>query len=431
MDDHGGLSTLGAAPGRLRDDPDFRRYWLARMVSQTGGMVTLVAMPVLVYSVTGSSLWTAFVTVAEGLPYLFLGLPAGAYADRLDRRRIMIGADLANAALLASVPAAYALGALSPVHVLVVAFGTHSLFVFFDAANFGALPTLVGRERVGAAMAAVFGSSSVVELVVPALAGVALVVVAPAPMIALDAVGFFASALLIRAIVRPLSDRARTAAAKPRLRADIHAGLRFLWSEPAVRVMTAVGAVQAFAGGAFVGQMVPWGDQVLGIAPTGDGRLGVLFSGWALGGLVASALLPRLLRRFSEARITLLLLPASGGLGVLTCLTEHWLLAAAGLFGWGVAYLLVMMSALTLRQRITPEHLLSRVNATGRMLSFGIGSPVGAFAGGLVATVAGPRAAIVVGAAVLLVAAVLAWFSPLRRLAKRDTGASGGESRLR
>ncbi len=415
----GGNAGDGAPGGRLRDDPDFRRYWLARMVSQAGGVVTFVAMPVLVYTVTGSSLWTALVTVAEGLPYLFLGLVAGAHADRVDRRRLMVASDLCNAMLLASVPVAFVFGALSPVHVLIVAFGVHALFVFFDAANFGALPMLVGRHRIAAATATVFGSMSVIELVVPALTGAALVVVAPAPLLAVDAIGFVSSALLIRAITRPLSSPARPAT-RSRLRDDIRAGLRFLWAEPRVRVMTAIGAVQAFAGGAFIGQLVPWGDRVLGIAPTGDARLGALFTGWSLGGLAASALLPRLMRRYTEARITLLFLPLSGVLGVLTCFTRHWLLAAVTLMLWGIAYLLVLLCALTLRQRITPDALLSRVNAAGRMLSFGLGSPLGALAGGVVASVAGPRAAILTGAVVLLAGSVLAWFSPLRRLVGRE-----------
>src|SRR5215211_255739 len=239
MDQHTASRSAAPPPRRLRHDPDFRRYWLARMASLTGGVVTFVAMPVLVYSVTRSSLWTAFVTVAEGLPYLFLGLPAGAYADRLDRRRLMVVTDLLNAVLLASIPVAYAFGALSPVHVLGVAFGAHSLFVFFDAANFGALPTLVGRDQIAGATATVFGWTSVIELVVPALTGAALVVIAPAPLLALDAVGFVASALLIRGIVRPLSNPERASDRQPHLVDEIRVGLRFLWSVPQVRAMTA------------------------------------------------------------------------------------------------------------------------------------------------------------------------------------------------
>jgi len=79
----------------LRHDPAFHRYRLARVISLSGSVVTFLALPVLVYQITGSSLWTGLVTVSEAVPYLCVGLPAGAVADRLDRRRLMVAADLA------------------------------------------------------------------------------------------------------------------------------------------------------------------------------------------------------------------------------------------------------------------------------------------------------------------------------------------------
>ena len=95
--------AVGQAGLPLHRDGAFRRYWLARVISLLGAAVTYVALPVLVYQVTGSSLWTALVAVAQGAPYPCLGLLAGAVADRLDRRRLMVATDLASAAVLASV----------------------------------------------------------------------------------------------------------------------------------------------------------------------------------------------------------------------------------------------------------------------------------------------------------------------------------------
>jgi Transmembrane secretion effector len=269
----------------LRRDGGFRRYWLARVISLLGSMVTYVALPVLVYQVTASSLWTALVTVAQGAPYLCVGLLAGAVADRGDRRRLMVGTDLASAAVLASVPVAYAAGALTPPHVLAAAFCAQTLFVFFDAANFGALPLLVGRDRIVAAQAALIGTGTMMELAVPALAGAALAVVAPAPLLAVDALSFVVSALLLGAITRPLSDPARVGQPR-RLAVEVRDGLRFLWRQPIVRTTTLVGAAQAFVGGVFIGQLVPWADQILDVPPR-DGRLGLLFAAWGLGGLAA------------------------------------------------------------------------------------------------------------------------------------------------
>src|SRR5205823_1175739 len=151
----------------LRRDPDFRRYWASRVVSFGGSLVTFVVLPVLVYRMTGSGVWTAFVAAADALPYLCFGLVAGALADRTDRKRLMITADVVSAAVLLTVPAAYFAGMLTAPHVVAVGFTVQSLFVFFDAANFGALPALAGRDRLASATSAVQGATTALELSVP------------------------------------------------------------------------------------------------------------------------------------------------------------------------------------------------------------------------------------------------------------------------
>jgi len=256
---------------RLREDADFRRYWWARQLSTTGNIITLIALPVLVYRLSGSAFLTALTSALEAAPYMLFGLFAGALSDRWDLRLVMINADLANAALAASVPVAYWLGALTVPHVLIVAFGGPAIGVFFDGANFGALPLLVGRERIAQANAVVFGSAAAVETVMPSLVGIGLAVLHPADLLAVDAVSFAASALLLRGITRALHDRARE---RPRLSrtvlfGDIREGLAFLMRHDGVRTMTIVTAIQSFAGGGFVALMVVWCDRVLGVGTEG------------------------------------------------------------------------------------------------------------------------------------------------------------------
>ncbi|MDG4823622.1 MFS transporter [Asanoa sp. WMMD1127] len=399
----------------LLADVDFRRYWLARMVSLTGSLVTYVALPVLIYSVTGSSLWTAFVVVAEGVPYLCFGLFAGALADRLDRRRVMVIADLVNAVVLGSIPAAWAFGVLTAPHVLVVAFLTQILFVFFDAANFGALPALVGRARIAAANSAVHGGGTVLEIIVPGLAGVLITLTAPAPLLLVDAVSFAVSALLVRAIATPL----QTGVPGPPggMLRDIREGVVFLSRHSIVRTQTVIGCLQSMTGGAFMGQFVPWLDQTLGIRPTNDARLGIMYGVWGAGGIVAAVLFPRLSRRLGEPRVTLWFLPLSALAGLACGLATNWVVAAAMLGLWAIVYSMVVLTAITLRQRVTPDRLQSRVNTAGRMISFGVGWPVGALLGGLVSEATDPRTAIIWTAAMTGIGVVFAWLSPLRRLA--------------
>ena len=417
---------------RLRDDADFRRYWLARTASLTGSLITAVAMPVLVSRLSHSPFLTALPTTREALPYLLIGLVAGAVGDRWDRKRVMVAADVVNVGLIASVPVAWWLGVLTVPHVLAAAVLVQAFFTFFDGANFGALPVLVGRDRVGEANAAIWGFGGVLDLLVPAAVGLALAVVHPADLLALDALSYVASALAVRAIRRPLSE-ARESGPALRLAVvagDVAEGIRFLWGHRGVRSMTLVGMLQSLAGAGFMGLVVVWCDRVLGIGTSGW-RFGLLFSVWGVGGILASVAFPRLLRRTSPARLTLGAIPVSAAAGILVALSQRWHLAAAAMVVWGVAYQLVIMASITYRQQVTPERLLSRVNTGGRMLSWGVGWTLGALSAGALAEHVGTGRAMLALVGFGVVAAVFAWLSPLRQLAgeparARAAGTAGG-----
>lgn len=368
---------------RLRDDRDFVRYWSARQVSLMGSLVTAVVMPVLIYRVSGSPALTALTTVLEGLPYVLFGLFAGALADRLDRRRVMVATDLLCALAIGSVPLAYAVGKLTVPHILAAAFTSQTLFTMFDGAAFGALPTLVGRDRIGEANAAIWGFGGVIDLSVPMAVGVALAVVYPADLLAIDALSFLASALLLRSIRRPMTgDRShRRSFSARQVLADVAEGLRFLWGHAGVRAMTLIGMLQSMAGAGFMALAVPYADRVLGIGTSGP-RFGMVFSAWGIGGIVAATITPRLLRRHSTARVTLAFIPLSAVAGIAVALSRHWALATTLMIVWGIAYQVVIINSLSYRQQVTPEHLLGRVNTAGRMLSYGVGWTGGALVAG-------------------------------------------------
>ncbi|TDU86813.1 putative MFS family arabinose efflux permease [Kribbella voronezhensis] len=405
-------------PLRLRDDPDFRRYWLARSSSLTGSMVTAIALPVLVYRLSGSPFLTALVTALEAAPYLLVGLFAGALADRWNRRRVMVSADLVNTLVIGSVPLAYLAGILTVAQVLVVGFVVQMVFTFFDGANFGALPVLVGRERVAQANAAVWTASSLIELFVPPLAAVLLAVLNPASLLTIDALSFAASAVAIGGIVRAMSEpRTGQRPLRPQVVfADIAEGLRFLIRHAGVRTMTIVGSLQSFAGGGFMALMVVWCDRVLHIGTSGI-RFGLVYGTWGIGGLIAALGLPRLLKRMPPAAVTLYAIPVSAALGIVSPLMPNWELAAIALLVWGSAYVLVIVNAVSYRQQVTPEQLLGRVNTAGRMLSWGVGWTGGSVVGGVLGSWLGIRSGMVLMGIGGVVAVVVAWTSPLRRIA--------------
>ncbi|GGM75891.1 MFS transporter [Lentzea pudingi] len=394
---------------------DFSRYLNARVLSVVGAVVSAVALPVLVYQLTGSAGWTSAVTAAEALPYLVFGLLAGALADRLDRRLMMVAMDLAVAAVLLSVPLAWLAGGLTAPHVVVVAFTTQTAFVFFDAANFGALPALVGKEKLAAAYSTLYGRTTVVELVVPGATGLLVAIVAPAALLAVNALTAVGSALLLRAITSSMANP-RPVRGGSELVTDVKEGLRFLWHEPIIRVLTLVGATHSVASGAWMAVLVPFADQVLGVAPKGDARLAVLFSCWGVGAVVASRVFPRVTARWGNAKVALAALPLSLLSGVLVLVSGHWLVLCATATCWGVTGAVAVINGITYRQQVCPEDLQSRVNTTARMVAWGLGQPLGAGLAGVLSVAAGdPRAGLAAGLAVLLAGVAAAWVSPVLR----------------
>ncbi|NED98322.1 MFS transporter [Phytoactinopolyspora alkaliphila] len=406
------MHSSSAGPDRpLLHDPDLRRYVAARLVSLAGSAITYVVMPVLVYSLTQSATWTAMVAVVEGIPYLVTGLWAGLLADRFERRRVMIGADIAAALVLFSIPLAAWAGQLTAVHVLLAAFAAQTVFVFFDAANLGALPSLVPRRRLPSANSVIAGGGTVVEATVPALAGLLLVVMTPSSLIVIDAVTFVASALLVRGIIRPLS-HARTQ--RPQTgRAAIAEGLRFILDHPVLRHMTVIGSLVAFSGGSLVGILVVWADRSLGVRD-GDWRLGFVFAAWGAGAIVGSMVMPRLVYRLGGVRAALVCLPLSGLGGVSTALATSWLSGVLAIAAWGAAYMVVAATSVTLRQQVTPEPLMSRVMTIGRMTSFGAGFPAGALTVGMLADRLDVASALLVCQLSIALATLIGWLSPLR-----------------
>ncbi|GAA3679588.1 putative MFS family arabinose efflux permease [Lentzea atacamensis] len=389
----------------LWTDREFGKLWLARVISTAGSAVSGVALPVLMYSLTGSAVYTGALAALTAAPYLVFGLFAGALVDRTDRRTVMVCTDLVSAGLLASVPVAAALDALTPLHLLLVAAGVASVGVWFDAANFGAVPALVGCRNLVRANSAIWSAATAVHIVAPSAAGVLIVVIGPAGAMALDAVSFAVSAALVRMILRPLS---KTGKPRSTLWADIREGLEFLWREPTVRLFTALGIGQAIAGGAVSGLIVVYAFRVFGVPGT-DARIGVLFSALAAGSFAAIVLMPRISGACEPRHVTTIGLSAGAGVMALLVGVDQWWLAVAGTALWGLTSTVVIVNGLTVRQLATPDHLQGRVNLVGRMVTFGVGQPTGALAGGVLADAWSVQAALVITALPLVFAAGVGW----------------------
>jgi hypothetical protein len=390
----------------------FDLYVVSRGVSWAGNALTAVALPVLVFTTTGDAALLGLVAMMEALPYLLLALPVGALVDGWDARRTMLVTTWLSAAATASVPLTALAGTPHPALLVAVAATVSSLFVFFDAASFSAVPALVGRERVGAATTGMTTVYTVIGIAGPLAGAAAVSGLGPPAVLALDAASYAVAALLlVRVRWTPVPRPA--APTRRRIGREVLEGLAHIRRTPLVRDLTLVGAGSSLTGGAVTGTLVVMVAR--GLHEPADGpALGVLAAAAACGTLVASRALGPVQRRVGVGAI------AIGGLALQAALTAAWasvgslVVAVLVLAAWQAAASTVSISGIVVRQTVTPAHLQGRVNTTARMIAWG-GQPVGAGLGGLLAASVGIRAAILVTGLGALASLVGAAASGLRR----------------
>jgi MFS family permease len=407
----------GDAPTDLRRHPVFQRLWVSQLASVIGMAVADVSLPILLYQLTGSPLQTSVVVALRVGPYTVFGLLAGAYADRLDRRRVMLVGDTINVALVASVPVAAATGTLSVTHLYIVAAASATAWVWTDAAFFGALPAAVGRSRIVAANSALYSTRMVATTVVPGAAG-AVAAGIGAYAFSVTAACYALSAVAILLVIRAgqrLDDRGddqHRSADRPGLGHDIAEGLRFIWRHRLVRALTLLGVGNSLTGGAFSGLLVVYGVESLGLGDD-DPRLGVLYAVGAIGALAGTLALPRLTRRVGIERVTLIGLTAATACALAVVAVPSFAWVAGALAAYEAMYLMVVVNGISLRQRVTPDALASRVNTSARLVATS-GGPAGALLAGALAQLWSVRGALAVTVGGVALSTVAAWLSPLR-----------------
>jgi hypothetical protein len=344
-------------------------------------------LPLLVYRLTNSALLTSLLGALQVIPYLCFGLFAGALADRVNHKPLMVICDLVNVMLLGSIPLAAAFHSLTIVQIYAVFLLSAVAFVWFDAANFGAVPSIVGREHIVTANSSLTSAENFLLIVGPSIAGLLAATFSPAFAISFDALSYVVSAISPILVSRSFNTaRLQAVEQKSNVRqtlGEIHAGLHFLVRQPLVRTMTVLGFGNAMTGGAAMSLLVVYGVRGLGLQKN-DARIGLLFTAGALGSLLASLSLPLLVKRVPVGHITLMSLCLTPLFVIGMALTSHfgWALVLYG--AWDACYSLTIINGIMLRQMVTPDHLQSRVDATARMIAWG-GAPFGAAIGGVLA----------------------------------------------
>ena len=393
---------------------DFLKLWVGQTVSQLGTVVTRTALPLVALLVLGAGPWElAVLVIVTSAGILLVGLLAGAWVDRLRRRPVMVAADFGRAALLGSVPLAYAFGALTLPQLYVVGFTAGTLTVFFSLAYQAYLPLLVDRDRLLEANGKLEAARSVAQTAGPG-AGGGLVALLSAPVAILaDAISFLVSALMIISI-RHREQRASVPVTRD-LRAEVHEGIRYVWRQPILRANLFSSGLANFGFGAIWALVLVFAVRVLGL---NAGLIGVILALGQGGGILGAVYAGRMAARIG-AGPSFILAMASFGPGVL-------LIALAGrttaipflAVGWALASFATSVTAVLgvgIRQAMVPQRLQGRVVGATRTVILGI-APIGALAGGGLAAAFGLRAALLVGAGIGCVAFVPLLLSPARTL---------------
>ncbi|HXH56210.1 MFS transporter [Iamia sp.] len=378
----------------LGTSPNFRRLFLANTVSRAGDAFNTVALVVLVFDLTGSGIGVAGAVMFEVAPVLLLGPLAGLAADRLPRRRLMIGADLARALIaLGLVVAAGTLGV-----AFAVAFGLSAGAVLFNPAAGSLLPEVVGEDEVVAANSAMWTAAVIVQIALAPLAGLVIATAGVEAAFALNAATFAASALILVRL-----DAGRTPAdVEVRGWTGVLAGVRTVRADPLLTRLALVQVLASLSAGATGGLLVVLADRWLGTGPQGFGfLLASIGFGAALG--------PLALRRFirpGDKRWLFGPFAVRGGVDLTLAAIPNPVVAAGALVAYGMSTSTGMVAYQSTLQTTVPAETRGRAFAfydvlwnTARLLSLA--------AGGVVAELTDVRLVYVASAILLLAAATV------------------------
>jgi MFS family permease len=370
----------------------FNRLLGASALSNLADGVFQIALPLLAVTLTRSPALIAGVALAQRLPWLVMALPAGALADRLDRKRTMVRVDLLRVVVMGAIAAAVAADVaeiwLLYVAALVLGVGE----TLFDTAAQSILPSVVARDQLSAANGRLQGVELVANAFVgPSLGGL-LAALALAGAFAASSGAYAIAALLLVGLAGsfrpPPSDQPKN------MRREIAEGLRFVWRNPVLRTLGLMLGLTNLAFTAHQAVLVLYATGEMGLSEAG---YGLMWTSSAVGGVLGSATAPWIERRVGRARSLLLAIAMFGLTLAVPAITANvpanvvaLIVAAFGSVVWNVI-------TVSYRQRITPDHLLGRMNSAYRLLGWGT-MPIGAALGGVIAEVWGLRPTFAVAA---------------------------------
>ena len=360
------------APARL--GRSFRYLLAASSVDNAGDGIVISAGPLLVASLTHDAFLVSLALFAETAPFLVFGLFGGVAADRFDRRRMVIVANLVRVALFTFLVAAIVTGVVSIGLVLIVLFAIGTAEVMADSASSTLLPSLVDRADLGIANARSSASMLLTNQLLFPPVGAFLFAVDRSVPFATNAVCVLAGAILISRVVTPVRE------ARPRhssVVSDLGEGIRWLLAHPPMRTLTLTILTFNVTYGAAWSVLVLYATQRLGMNEVG---FGLITTAIAVGGVVGTAMYGRLERRFRLGDIMRVGLVIETVTHLVLALTTSPVVALGMLVVFGAHAFVWGTTSTVVRQRSVPDEVLGRVSGVYRVAIQGgivIGTPIG------------------------------------------------------
>ena len=388
----------------LHRNADFVRLWGSQMASAIGAGVSKLATPLLVLALTGSPADAGLIAAAQTLPFLIIGLLAGVIVDRNDRRRILIGCDVARLVSVGSVPIASWFGALTIPHLYVVALVQGASQAFANLAQVAALPRVVTRAQITAAQAVNQASNGVATVLGPALGATIIGLGATTPVGAaygysFDAMTYgFSMIALVSVATRLQAPRAATgpdgSTGLGRLRADIAEGLRYVWNDPDLQGMMAMNLVYRMLLGALVLGAIVLAQSTLHASTQ---EIGWVLTAGGVGSLVAAFMATRLRARFPLWPLLIVVVFGNATGFAILAGAPQIPVAMAGMAVAAFCETLTGIVHVAFRLAAIPDALQGRVNSAYRWVAYA-GMTIGAAGGGFMLDHFGPRIALATGA---------------------------------
>jgi MFS family permease len=398
--------------GGLAWHRDFRLLWAGDTISQFGSQVSVLVLPlVAVLYLHATTFEVGVLSAMESVAFLLIGLPAGAWCDRVRRRPVMIAGDLVRCALLASIPIAAALGNLTLSQLFAVALLHGIATVFFDIAYQSYLPALVTRRDLMEGNAKLQASQSVAQVAGPTLGGVLVEVFTSPFALVADAVSFLGSALCVAVIRRP--EPAPERPVHGHFVEEIGEGLSFVLRHPILRMIAGTTGTSNLFSSAFGAVVVVFLVRTVHLSA---GVIGLLMSAGSIGGVLGALTASAIARRIGQARTIWLSILTTAPFGLLIPLTGpggRLAFYASGLLAVSFGIVVYNVAQVSFRQALCPPRLLGRMNATMRFLVWGT-MPFGALLGGALGTWIGLRPTLWISQIGEVLAAGWVIVSPLR-----------------